>query len=231
MFRPSHTNAKGAKAMPWIIGGAILGGGILGKMGQSSANRTNIKLGREQMAFQERMSNTAHTRETKDLENAGLNRILSMRQSGASTPPGALPQAKNENEVLANAAVSGAMQIAQIQNINANTAKTTQETKIITPKAEIYDEIGNLIKGGITGIKNAINNPSKTKKGNTLTPQNTKGTISKIAKHLGLSTKETQRLIVSKFKNFKGSPKQLEKALIKFLVEYKYDPTINIREN
>ena len=63
---------------------ASIATGLLGQKGASDRNEQQIAMAREQMAWQERLSNTAHQREVADLNAAGLNPILSAR-AGAST--------------------------------------------------------------------------------------------------------------------------------------------------
>lgn len=155
-------NSSGGGSWSSLAGPLISGG--FSAFGAHQANEQSEKLSREQMAFQERMSSTAHQREVADLRAAGLNPILSARGSGASTPSGSSAPVENvlkgasdsfnsalavqrQRQELSNMRTQEDLARAQTENVGAQAAMT----RAMTPGPQAIGDVIQFVRDWLTG--------------------------------------------------------------------------------
>lgn len=136
------------------VANTLIGGG-LGYAGARQAARMSQQQAREQMAFQERMSNTAYQRAASDLEAAGLNRVLALG-SPASSPGGASGQVPNLGASAAQGAAAGTAKEVANANIaltKAQTKKTSEEAKFVeATRGNLGELINKAVESSAKGI-------------------------------------------------------------------------------
>jgi len=128
----------------------------------SAQQAYNTQAAKTQMEFQSNMANTARQREVADLKAAGLNPMMAANANGAAAPAGAAlgssagagasasgatpqPHQSPAQARLHSAAATAAL-VAQIRNMDADTAKKTTEARVneaTVPKLEQETRTGS----------------------------------------------------------------------------------------
>jgi len=172
------------------IGGSLLGG-IFGGSAQSSANKTNIRLNKENRDFQERMSNTSWQRGTKDMLAAGLNPMLAFSQGGANTPStsAATVDAVTAPSEAIHSAANKALIALQAKQMEANIGLTqTQQSKTA------IEAQGQALNNVILGQDASAQSLRYRMEGQNLVPQKLRKEIEKLIADAQLTHQQEEQM-------------------------------------
>lgn len=140
------------------IGTGLLGYGLQ-QASDSRSYRRQVALMREQQSWMERLINTAHQREVKDLRAAGLNPILSAT-GGSGASVGGMPNASTS---LGSFVRLPDLQLRSMTSQIAETAASAKKLKaeadlfdakadIERKKADVVGDIDSNFRGGVRGL-------------------------------------------------------------------------------
>lgn len=147
-----------------IAGGASLIGGWMSN--EATEDRMH-----EQMAFQERMRDTAYQATMKDMKKAGLNPILAYQRGPTSSPTGAFAAATDMITPAVNSAFQNAKVQKETENIESTnpliaeqirTQRSIQEANQATARRQLADadvadvEVGKRKSEAITAGAEAV---------------------------------------------------------------------------
>lgn len=140
--------------MPFPFAAAApIAAAAIGAFGQHQSNAMNVRLAREQMKFQERMSSTAHQRAASDLRAAGINPLLAAGGVGASSPVGASTRIESSAAAGLHSGLSARRQQKELELLDAQIQREVTAAQL--NNAHIF-ETTSLVPGRVNELNSRV---------------------------------------------------------------------------